>query len=84
MNLKNINSLIDKTREMQEAELKEMAEIAKKILSRTYDCKKCNGTGKDYWDVDLGFYKPCDCVIKAARIIYLQKNADKNETILMN
>lgn len=84
MNLKSINSLVDKTKEDQAAELKEMAEIAKVVLQKKYDCKKCNGTGRDSWDVVLGFYKPCDCVIKAARLIQLQKNADKNETILMN
>ncbi len=84
MNTKNINSLVDKTREMQESELKEMAEIAKTVLQKKYDCKKCNGTGRDYWDVDLGFYKPCDCILKAKGIIEVINNAEKNESILMN
>lgn len=84
MNLKRINSLIEKTREDQEAELREMAEISKIVLQQKYDCKKCNGTGKDYWDVDLQFYKPCDCILKAKSIIEVMNNAEKNENILMN
>lgn len=84
MNLKSANSLVDKTKEEQAAELKEMAKIAKTVLQKKYDCKKCNGTGRDYWDFELGFYKPCDCVLKAEKLIQLQNSAKKNETILMN
>lgn len=84
MNLKSKNSLIDKTKEEQATELKEMAEIAKSVLQKKYDCKKCNGTGKDYWDVELSFYKPCDCILKAKRIIELEIDANKNETIFVN
>lgn len=78
MNLKSANSLVDKTKEEQAAELKEMAEIAKTVSQKKYDCKKCNGTGRDYWDVELGFHKLCDCILKAEKLIQLQNSANKN------
>lgn len=62
-----------KTREAQQKELREMAEIAAKKLNLKYGCKKCSGTGRKYFDVELQSYMPCECVLESAKLFTLEK-----------
>lgn len=62
-----------KPKEVQQAELREMALIAATKLGFK-ECKKCYGTGREYFDAELQAYKPCDCVLKAAAIFTREKD----------
>jgi len=68
-----------KSREVQQAELREMALIAATKLGFK-ECKKCFGTGRAYFDVELQAYKPCDCVLKAAAI-FTREMKEQKETL---
>ena len=63
------------SREEQKAKMKEMATIAERINGSV--CTKCNGTGTDGWNIEMGQYIPCQCVYKAAEQAVAEKKYDK-------
>lgn len=67
-----------KTKEAQAAELREMAQIAAHKLG-IRECKKCLGTGREYFDTQIQAYKPCDCVLRAAKIFTIEKFEKQQE-----
>ena len=54
--------LIDKSREEQDKDFEQIKEYANP------NCKKCLGTGKEYWITELQMYKVCKCVEKNIKI----------------
>ena len=56
---------IDKPKDLQKIEMREMAECAERING--YKCKKCSGTGIDSWHIELEQFIYCQCIDKAAR-----------------
>jgi len=54
---------MEKSRELQDKDFEQIGTYA------SPNCKKCLGTGKEYWLVELKQYKPCECVLKNIRIL---------------
>ena len=63
----------------QETQAKEMARLAAKING--HECKKCLGRGHDGWNVSLGQYIVCGCVLKAAHKVKMQKRQEVKEQV---
>ena len=55
---------INKSREDQQRDFKEMAEVAERING--HSCNKCYGLGHVGWHIKFEQYLPCTCVIKAS------------------
>ena len=64
------------TREEQKAKMKEMHEIAMRILGKD-ECDDCFNRGYANWDMDIGQYVPCpSCILKAAQKARTEKKKE--------
>jgi hypothetical protein len=63
------------TKEEQESNCAEMANLAEKTLGKP--CKECNGSGHGAWNLTFKTYELCDCVLKAQKKIRKQMVNEK-------
>ena len=71
-----MDKIVTKTRAEQKKDFLKMVEIRKKMPGDK-TCKRCNDLGYWGWDVEIEYYIPCECLLKAEQKITQERLANK-------